>query len=647
MPYTYLHFRSECAEAISRALQKTGLVRLTEIPLEIPPSPELGELSSSISFEVASRTRTEPLSAANLIAENLDISTLQTIESVSVEGAGYINFRFNLKKMGTKILAEILGSGNEYGLAKTDKPKKVIVEHTSANPSGPLHLGQARNAILGDALVRILRSRGHEVKVHYYIDDVGKQVAIVALGFRLLKGNIGKGKIDQRLGFIYAATNCVIQIEDIRRRLRQLDNSEQTETKRTELMRHLDEWVSTASELIAIDEETFQTIADAIAKMDNPAAHVERLMRNYERRESEDVKLLRNVVELCLQGVNETLRNLEVQFDQWDWESELVWSGETQSIIDKLAATKFTERKAGTVILLANDIADKLQLRERLVISPNYEIPNLTLERSDGTTLYTTRDIAYTLRKFQQAEMVVNVIGVEQTLAQLQVKLALSALGQEEKARSLVHYAYGLVELPGMRMSKRRSRYITLDELIIQAVNRVSEEVEKRSGESTPEDRRIIARRIAMGAIRYAMLNVSNIKTITFTWNRVLSLERNSAPFINYAYTRTHGIMRKLERTPSEFKADLLSHPLERFLLIQLGRFPEIFIQSAENLRPEDIAVYANMIAEKFHEYYEKAHVIRAESEELKYARAALVMAVQIVLRNAMRLLGIELSEKM
>jgi arginyl-tRNA synthetase len=293
-----------------------------------------------------------------------------------------------------------------------------------------------------------------------------------------------------------------------------------------------------------------------------------------------------------------------------------------------------------------NAIVEAYDLRKQFGLAPNYEVPSLTLVRSDGTTLYSTRDIAYSLVKFKDSDRVINVIASEQTLPQLQIRLALYALGEKEAALNMIHYAYGLVELPGVKMSKRRAHFITLDEVVEQAKVRVDRTLAERKQEIGSAESQDIIRDIAYGAIKFAMLGVNSAKNLMFTWDRVLSLERNSAPFINYAYTRAGSILRKLGKTPNNPDCSLLTHPLEHLLLFKIGELPDVFCEAADQLKPEELATYASAIAEKFHEYYEKVDVIHAD-EQVKNARAALVASVQVVLRNSMELLGIKLSERM
>jgi arginyl-tRNA synthetase len=219
-------------------------------------------------------------------------------------------------------------------------------------------------------------------------------------------------------------------------------------------------------------------------------------------------------------------------------------------------------------------------------------------------------------------------------------------LGEQSAARNLIHYAYGLVEFPGMKMSKRRGHFIALDEVVEQAKARVTQTMGERKEQIGAGEAEKIVESIAFGAIKFAMLNVSSTKNLTFTWDRVLSLERNSGPSINYAYTRAGSILRKIGKIQAEADCSLLTHPLEHLLIFKIGQMSDAFQEAADQLKPEELANYAGSLAEKFHEYYEKVDVIHSD-ENVKNARAILVRGVQVALRNSLKLLGIEVSERM
>jgi len=639
-------FKHECEKALEDALKKSYPDWTSKLPrLTIPSNMEFGELSSSVGHEIARQLRLTPGEVAEKIRKTIDTKSATLIASIDVV-SGYINFRLNYAVAGSSILDAAVRENESYGILKTAIPLRVSVEHTSANPSGPLTMAHARNSILGDALGRLLKARGHRVNRRFYVDDVGRQVSILAYGYRLLNKPKPEGKGDHWFGRLYACTNCALQVETTKKKLKQLSDEPANSDRRLELQRDLDEWIGIAAELENADKQLFQRVVEAVRAQPNPEKDIQEIGRNYERREKEAATLVREVSDVCLHGMKATLTAMEIEFDTWDWESQLLWDGQVQKTLSRLLKLPFVKTDGLSASLDVNAIVEAYSLREEFHLSPNYEVPSLTLARSDGTTLYPTRDIAYTIAKFTDSDKVINVIASEQTLPQLQIRLALYVLGEREAARNLVHYAYGLVELPGMKMSKRRARYVALDEVIEQAVKKVEEAMADRKEELGKEESEQVTRAVALGAIRFAMLNLNSVKNLTFTWDRVLSLEQNSSPFINYAYTRAGSILRKLERVPDKVDCSLLSHPLERLLIFKIGQMPDVFVEAADQLKPEEVANYANSLAEKFHEYYEKVDVIHSD-EQVKNARAILVRAVQIVLRNCMELLGIRVSERM
>jgi len=647
MHSTLSRFRRECAEALMSAVSALYRVDLTEAMLQEPPSLEFGQLASSVSFELSKTLKADPIHVARGICERIDPARFELIERVEPAGSGYVNFHLDFKKAANEILTDAVSERELYGLELTKEPKRIVVEHTSANPSGPLHLGHARNTILGDTLARLLRARGHKVQTRFYVDDVGKQVAMLAYGYSLLARPKPVGKPDQWLGLLYACVNCAVQIETLKAEISHLGGTGDPENRGPDLKKELDDWTLVARELESIDSALFHMTLEAVQSRAESMKEVEHLVMQYEKGDEKTREVVRTVVDLSLEGVRQTLKEMGITFDEWDWESELVWSGEVQESMKKLSSTPFAILDGASITLDVDAIARSYGLDKTLGFAEGYELPKLTLVRSDGTTLYVARDIAYSIRKFLNADTVINVIGSEQRLAQLQLKLALYALGAKQVAENLVHYAYGIVELPGVKMSKRRARYISLDEIISQAVSRVQEKISTRGDSLSEEERAQIGRTVGLAAIRYAMLSTSSTKTITFTWDRVLSLERNSAPFINYAYTRTRGILAKAGEVQEEPDFAVLTDPLEHFLIMQIGKFPTIFAEAADNLKPEQVAAYANMLAEKFHEYYERINVLRADTPALRAARLMLVRALRVVLANATHVLGIELTEKM
>lgn len=640
-------FRLECKKVLGRAVDKVfPEIQISSISLERPPNLKFGQLASSLCFELAKKVGEPPLTVAKRLVENVDVSKSYLIKRIVPAGGGYINFYVDFIKFSALTLESVRQLDANYGPVKTEKPLKIIVEHTSVNPLHPIHIGQARNPILGDSLARILEARGHKIFRHYYVDDVGRQTAVIAYGYKKLGKPKPEGKPDHFIGKIYTVTSCLVEISRLKKELEQAKKSFSSD-EIAKINKELDEWMSIAVELKERFSDIFEKLLEKIKEDEDPEDEVSSLNRAYEAGEEEAKELIRGVSKLCIQGFKATLSRMGVFYDSWDWESDFVWSNSVSEVLQRLKLTPYVSLLGGVLEFEAEKVVESLNLKAKLGLRENYEVPPLTLVRADGTTLYTTRDIAYTLWKFSKAEKVINVIGMEQSLAQLQLRIALYALDYGKYADNLVHFAYNLVTLPGYKMSSRRGRYITLDEAVDEAVERAYKEVSKRSPGLSEEEKRKIAEFVGVGAVRYALVEVDPSKPVVFTWDRVLNFERNSAPYLQYTHARACSILRKAKKEPEKPTYELLKEKVERELILFLAGFPQVFIEAAEFLKPNAIADFARDIADRFNSFYNALPVIKAEPQGLSDARLALVDAVRIVLRNALNLIGVKAPEKM
>jgi arginyl-tRNA synthetase len=642
----FAEFRQECQAALSQAL-KTALPEVTvdALPMGKPSNPNFGQLASSVSFELAKKLKQKPADLAAQLAKAVDSSQFKLIGKVEPAG-GYVNFHVNWAKFSALTIESIKQLDKEYGFVKTDAPAKIVVEHTSVNPLHPIHIGQARNPMIGDALARILRCRGHTVGTHYYIDDVGRQSSVIAYGYQKLGKPKPTEKIDHFIGKIYTITACLVELKKLKRQLDLAKAVEPTE-ETAKVTKELDEWMGIAAELEEKHPDLFKALLEKIGDDPNPEEAIGKLNRAYEDGEPNAKALIREVSDLCLDGFRQTQARVAVFYDSWDWESDFVWSGQVTEVMQKLEASGFVYSEGGVLEFDADKVIQTLDLRKKLGLRDEQEVPPLTLVRADGTTLYTTRDVAYTLWKFTQAEKAINVIGMEQSLAQLQLKVALYALGYGKQAENFVHFAYNLVSLPGYKMSSRRGHYITFDQVLDEAVERAFQEVSKRSPQLTEEEKRNIASFVGIGAVRYALVDVDPGKPVLFTWDRVLNFETNSAPYVQYTHARACSILRKAAKTPTAPDYGCLSELLEHELILSLAKFPDAFIECAEYLKPNMMADYSNALADKFNSFYNAYPVIKANSPQLMDARLALTDAIRTVLSNALNLIGVTAPEKM
>jgi arginyl-tRNA synthetase len=437
----FANFRSECETILAEALKTTLPETSVEpLPFSKPSNPNFGQLASSVCFELAKKLKKNPTEISVQLSQAVNKNHFVLIEKVEPAGC-YVNFYVNFSEFSELTLESISQLGQEYGLIKTDNPKKIIVEHTSVNPLHPIHIGQARNPILGDSLARILTSRGHIVSRHYYIDDVGRQSSVIAYGYEKLGRPMPTEKNDHFVGKIYTITACLVEINRLKRQLDLAKAIEPTEDT-AKLTKELDEWLSIAGELEDKYPALFKSLLEKIGEDKNPEEQINQLNRSYENGEPQAKQLVREVSELCLEGFRKTQRRVKISYDSWDWESDFVWNGQVSKVLGMLEGSGFVYSENGVLEFNAEKVIASLSLRKKLALREEQEVPPLTLVRADGTTLYTTRDVAYTLWKFERAQKVVNVIGMEQSLSQLQLKVALYALDLTRQAENLVHFGY-------------------------------------------------------------------------------------------------------------------------------------------------------------------------------------------------------------
>ncbi|MFQ6052739.1 MAG: arginine--tRNA ligase [Candidatus Bathyarchaeia archaeon] len=637
--------RGECRRILDDALSQLHPEAETAgARFSYPPEPEMGELSTPICFQLAKVLGEKPTDIADGIVAEIDVGASPLVALAEAVN-GYINFHADTGNFARLVLETAVEEDEEYGFLKADSPERVMVEHTSANPNGPIHIGNARNSILGDSLAQMLRRRGHDVQVHFLVNDMGRQVAMAAYGWRLLGMPEPDGRPDLWVGTIYASVNVLKEIKRLKAELERVEASDDLQ-RISVINRELSRYAAAAQELRERSPRIFDTLLEKIEADPDPESSIARLNAQYEAEQPEAKRIVRSLVQHCLRGFEESLGEIGIHFDMWDYESDLVWSKAADEVLNDLKATPYTFYEEGALILDCDRIAVDLGLKERWGLNPSHEIPRLVLVRSDGTTLYTLRDVAYSLWKFQRVDRVINVIGYEQTLAQLQLRVALAALGEVEMGDRQRHYAYEFVRLPGAKMSGRLGRYVTLSEVIERSTSLAYDEVTERSPQLPEDQRREIARMVGYGAVKYALLSVDPMKVVVFDWGKALNFEMNSAPFIQYSHARACNILKRAAERP-EAGYGLLRDRRERDLVMRVARFPEVFEAAVEELKPGDISAYANTLADRFNSFYAALPVLKADPRELAGARLMLVDAVRIVLRNALSLLGIRAPERM
>src|SRR5437016_5265490 len=234
------------------------------------------------------------------------------VESVQAAEPGYVNFKAKIETLAQLTLDAILQEGSTYGLLKTSQPHRVIVEHTSANPARPIHIGTAKNSIFGDTLARILEGRGHHVKTHFYIDDTGRQVAQMAYGYKVLGEPKPDGKPDELFGKIYSITSTLVELDENKKRLVLLRKTNASDIDIVAVTKELDEWVGVAAELQSKYPAEFEVLTERMSKDPDPQGSINELIRKYEQAEPEPRSHIRRGSHMMLAGCEAPLRRAHI-----------------------------------------------------------------------------------------------------------------------------------------------------------------------------------------------------------------------------------------------------------------------------------------------------------------------------------------------
>lgn len=529
-------------------------------------------------FPLAKALRKSPAEVAKEIVAAL--APRASIQAIA-EGP-YVNFAAEPHALARDTIAAVESMGVAFGTHPANG-KTIIVEHTSANPNGPFHVGRARNPIVGDTLARVLKASGNQVTTEYYVNDMGKQVAILNWG------------------------------------LRHLQRADLPPTDRTKVDHQNVGFYQKANELQEKDPKI--------------AAEIGASLHRFEQGDPEIATQFREAVTLVLGGMRESLARMNVHMDRYSWESEYVINGAVQGVVKKLKETPLSrEDESGSwfLDLESYGIAGRSN--------------RWTFLRKDGTTLYTTRDLAYHQDKFNRADVCINVLGEDHKLTMQQLDIALDLI-QVEKHPEVLWISF--VSLPEGKMSTRRNRVVFIDDLLDESVARAREEVEKKRPEISDPEKDKIAELVGIGAVRFNIAGVQTEKSITFKWEDALNFEGDSAPFVQYAHARAASILRKAEEAGAKAGGVLaLTEPAELGLVKAIAKLPVLVTVAAEERKIHMLPSYAVELASAFNAFYRDCPVM-VEDDAIRAPRLALVRSAKTALSNTLGLMGIEAPASM
>ncbi len=628
-------------------------------------------------FQIAKENRKNPNDLAKLIIENFP--KLNSVEKVSAEG-GFVNYELNRAFCSRLFLSHILANEKFYQ-SDLYKGQRIIVEHTSANPNGPIHIGNFRGSIIGDTYARILKAVGAEVFTNFYVDDLGHQIPVLVIGYELLKKYDTiptEIKIDHLLGRIYAITHTMYDIQKIKKKLKEkyslvlgkdcnwitkeevkqleafLKNKNIPEDEQKKQLKQSSFILNIQTDIYKKFENFYKILKTCVEKDDiDLTTAVPDLNRRYMDNEVDAAKKVRATCEDALRGQREELAILGIEHDNYDWEADLQWSGKVDTALKNLKENGFLIEDGKARLFDANKAADLKGAREYLKMKSSYEIPKPILVTSTGDTLYLLRDIAYSLKKVDHysADKVFNVIGKGQELSQRQLNLAVRAVGREDAANKMWHLNYEFIELQGAltSMSARRLQYITPLELYEKTREAVLENfLQNRDYPQKEKDE--IAHIVTVGAIKYSIIAIGLMRKLLFNPQEVVSLSNNTSPFIQYAYVRSQNILAKTDFSwdkKHESTLESLLEDEEWALVLSLIKLPNIVQNAAEQIKPELISSYLFDLANLFNKFYDAHRVLDAATKDLITARLALTYATGKLITEGLKLLGIESPARM
>jgi arginyl-tRNA synthetase len=650
--------REETAEALKR------LLGVEEVPLNIPPKREMGDLSSAICLSLAKERRRPPMEIAKEVVDGLKTNLPPYIQGVTLTPPGYINFKVNWPKLSGELIPEIFEKADRFGRPDQQEQEKVFVEHTSVNPNKAMHVGHLRNSVLGDTVARVFRWLGYWTEVCNYIDDTGVQVVDVVTALLYLDQPFFTegafdfkpvwGKVPEDQPFDYFCWDLYARFQG------EVERNRALRERREEVLHQIEGGVPPVS-----------LFAKELAA---------RIVRSH----------------------LETVGQLSVFYDLLNWESDIIHQGFWEATFELL------KERGG--LRLENEGPNQrcwvVPFGGIVETSDGVKSLDKILVRSNGSVTYTGKDIAYQLwkfgllekdflykrwgtqtngedlwttaqdgqpgerilRQFGKANRVINVIDVRQSYPQEVVSECLRQMGFEQEADRSVHLAYEVVNLSPhaarilgaeetdekktVAMSGRSGTGVKAKDFIAIVKKKVVEKADHPLEES-------VANALASAAIRYYLLKFTLESQIVFDFDEALKTTGDTGVYLEYAHARACSILRKAEERAIEFHWGNETVPgqltdTERDLIEALSRFSSVVVRTSENLRVSHLAEYAFDLSTSFTNFYEhpdpesdvQTPFIHLQDQNVRTFRLSLVKAFQIVMANTLRLMGMATLEK-
>ena len=521
---------------------------------------------------------------------------------------GFLNL--SIAQAAWRELLEEIDSDEHYGEKKADdNAPLVMIEYSSPNTNKPLHLGHVRNNLLGWALAQVMKANGNKVVKTNIVNDRGihickSMLAWIKWGNGETPETAGK-KGDHLIGDYYVAFDKHYR-EEVKALTAQLIEGGMAEEEATEKAKREAPLIVEAHEMLV----------------------------KWENNDPEVRALWKKMNEWVYAGFDQTYKMMGVSFDKIYYESDTYLEGK-EKVEEGLEKGFFYRRDDGSVWadLTGEGLDEKLLLR------------------ADGTSVYMTQDIGTAKLRFQDypIDQMIYVVGNEQNYHFQVLSILLDKLGFKW-GKDLVHFSYGMVELPNGKMKSREGTVVDADDLMaamIADARRTSDELGKFD-DMTEQEKQEVARIVGLGALKYFILKVDARKNMLFNPEESIDFNGNTGPFIQYTYARIRSILRKAEAQGLKAEAATVALEQKEIDLIQkISEYGVAVQQAGKDYNPAGIAAYCYELTKQFNQFYHDFSILNAENEEQKKFRLLLARNVAKNIRNGMALLGIEVPERM
>ncbi len=598
-------FRSLLARELSNALKAAGLPEAGE--LTQATDRRFGDYQTNVALVLGKQRGENPRSLAAKIIEHLDIDDV--CERPAVAGAGFINFTLQPAAIEKQTLA--LLQDERLGVAETGSPRRIVIDFGSPNVAKPMHVGHIRSTVLGDALARVAQFLGHDVVRDNHVGDWGTQFGLIIWGWK----NFPEQRPDEKS----------------KRPIAALENLYKLANARARAEHHVQEAKDSARRRHMARSEARDAARQELVKL--------------QQGDPENIAIWKKCVELSMREFREIYKLLDVRYDLQCGES--FYNDRLPGVVDRLRKAGIAEMSEDAVVVFFRD-------------DPELADKPLIICKRDGGFNYATTDLAtidYRVSELK-ADMVWYVVGAPQ---RLHFKQIFAVAQREGYTTDLRHIIFGSVLGEDRKLMKTRSgENVPLGELLEEACKRARKIVDEKNPDLSDAEKSEIAEKIGIGAVKYADLSQYRTTDYIFSWDKMLSLHGNTAPYLQNAYVRIRSIFRKADvavplslgesRRHSAVATNIdkliLRDPAEINLAKQLCQFAEVVPQVLNGFRPNILANYLFEVANSFHAFYEACPVLKSE-ELARGSRLALCNLTGRVLQRGLDLLGIKVPDRM